>query len=90
MAPFVLTLFVMSGLNVRAPACPQDPACNQSMMFAGAWMVMWLPPLIFLAAVVITIGLWKRHLPVFWVALLAMVLVIAVFVVANLLMSWAW
>lgn len=90
MAPSLLVLLVMSGLNVRAPACPQDPACNQLMMNVGAGMLTWLPPLIFLAALITTVGLWKRHLPVFWIALLAMILVVVVFVIANLLMSWAW
>ena len=90
MAPFLLILFVMSGLNVRAPACPQDPACNQLMMNVGASTLTWLPPVIFLAALVTTVALWKRHLPVFWVALLAMILVVVVFVISNLLMTWAW
>lgn len=89
-APFLLILFVMSRLNVRAPACPQDPACDQLMMSIGAEMLTWLPPLIYVVALVITIGLWKRRMPVFWVALVAMILVVVVFIIANLLMSWAW
>ncbi|WP_438855423.1 hypothetical protein [Agromyces sp. M3QZ16-3] len=90
MVPFILILLALSGLNVRAPACPQDPACNQLMMGTGAAMLAWLPPLVFLAALVITTARWRRHLPVFWIALLAMILVVVVLVVSALLMSWAW
>ncbi|WP_157536850.1 hypothetical protein [Microbacterium sp. Root180] len=90
MVPILLILLVISNLNVRAPACPQDPACNQLMMNVGAGMLAWLPPLIFLAALVTMVILWKTHVPVFWVALLALALVVVVFVLSTLLMSWAW
>ena len=86
----VAVLFVMSLLNVAVSACPQDPACNQPMMNFGAWMLDWLPILIFLGSVVLTVVLWRRKRQVFWVSLLAVTLITVVFVMSSLLMSWAW
>jgi hypothetical protein len=90
MVPFLLILFVLSALNVSAHECPQDPACNQLMMNIGAEVLTWIPPFIFLAALGTTVALWKRHLPLFWVALVAVILVVVVIVGSNLLMSLAW
>ena len=90
MVPVLAILFVISRLNVRVHACPQDPACNQPMMNVGAWMLDWLPILIFLVSVVITIVLWRRKRQVFWVSLLALILIAAVSVISSLLVSWAW
>ena len=55
MVPVLAILFVFSRLNVAVYACPQDPACNQPMMNFGAWTLDWLPIVIFLASVGITI-----------------------------------
>lgn len=90
MVPVLAVLFVISRLNVAVHACPQDPACNQPMMNFGAWMLDWLPILIFLGSVVITVVLWKRKRQVFWVSLLALILMTVVFVISSLLVSWAW
>ena len=89
MVPVLAVLFVISRLNVAVHACPQDLACNQPMMNFGAWMLDWLPILIFLGSVVITVALWKRK-KVFWVSLLALILMTVVFVISSLLVSWAW
>ena len=90
MVPVLAVLFVISRLNVAVHACPQDPACNQPMMNFDAWMLDWLPILIFLGSVVITVVLWKRKRQVFWVSLLALILMTVVFVISSLLVSWAW
>ena len=90
MIPVLAILFVVSRLNVRVYACPQDPACNQSMMDFGAWMLDWLPILIFVASVIATAVLWRRDRPVFWVSLLALILLAAAFVMSSLLIGWAW
>jgi len=90
MVPVLAILFVVSRLNVAVYACPQDPACNQPMMNVGAWMFGWLPIIIFLASVILTVVLWRRRRRVFWVALLGLILMAVVFVISSLLMSWAW
>jgi hypothetical protein len=48
------------------------------------------PILIFLGSVVITVVLWKRKRQVFWVSMLALILMTVVFVISSLLVSWAW
>ena len=90
MLPVLAILFVVSRLNVRVGACPQDDACNQAMLNAGAWMLDWLPILIFVASIVATVVLWRRQRRVFWVAVVALTLIAVVFVTANLLISAAW
>ena len=90
MVPVLAIFFVVSLLNVAVYACPQDPACNQPMMNVGAWMFGWLPIIIFLASVIVTVVLWRRRRRVFWVALLGLILMAVVFVISSLLMSWAW
>lgn len=80
----VAGFFVASRFGIGVP-CWTMPGCEQRRVDLGEWMLDWLPLLIYLVVLVVTIVLWKLGRRVVWVSLAGIGVFVVVFVVGSLL-----